>query len=341
MKPWIKFHRNRSRRFEALPLITRGLFAEMLIHADDAGCIHLGTSDQAALWRLMGAHPRERQHLSKHLSSLVKAGAVSASEDGWSIPSFDRYQAKRSRDDSADDPPVTSDDPAAEPLDTGGATGSDVKPPEPLTFGPGDKRGEEREREKKQDAAGESAAAANYEAARKAAESALRVAIRTEVERVTGSWPSGLQLDYARQLSGWLVSWMSCESCPRGVSMDEVAAGVLHTFAEAKRRDRKMPPFSWLAEAPATWAERWVEETGRRRVEQRKDRKRAELQQRKRAEERKAEAEAVPMPPEFAAVMGKLADAWSMPGSAPVDMAERQRRLREQAERLAAGGSDE
>lgn len=191
-------------------------------------------------------------------------------------------------------------------------------------------------------AAGSDPAATNYEAARKAAESALRVAIRNEVQRVTGSWPSGLQLDYARQLSGWLVSWMSCESCPRSASMEDVAAGVLYTFAEAKRRDRKMPPFSWLAEAPATWAERWVEETGRRRTEQRKDRKRRELEERKREQERKAEAEAVPPPPEFAAVLDKFAASFgAMPGSAPIDLAERQRRLREQAERLAAGGDHE
>lgn len=92
-RPWFKLYRRRSARFEALPMIARGLFNEILAAADEDGWLRLGTADRSALWRHVGAHPGERRALSKHLDALIELGAVEETGEGWSIPSFDEDQS--------------------------------------------------------------------------------------------------------------------------------------------------------------------------------------------------------------------------------------------------------
>jgi hypothetical protein len=87
------WHRVRSHRFESLPVLTRGLFAELLAHTDDEGRIRLGTNDRNALWRLIGGHRQERRGLIKALDQLVEDGSVVEHPDGWELPSFREFDA--------------------------------------------------------------------------------------------------------------------------------------------------------------------------------------------------------------------------------------------------------
>lgn len=136
MKPWVKWHRARSARFEALPVHARGLLAELLAHTDDDGWIRLGTDDRGALWRFIGAHPKERRTLAKHLDTLEQIGAVETAEEGWRLPSFDRYQ-----DDPKSRRPSTNGTRSVHGDDTERARkrhGNEAKSPESLNTGPGD-----------------------------------------------------------------------------------------------------------------------------------------------------------------------------------------------------------
>lgn len=88
MKRWRKLHTHRSPRFEALPVGTRGLLAELVAVVEDDGWLRLGTSDRGTLWRYIAAHPNERRYLAAHLDALIRNGSVEESEEGWFLPSF-------------------------------------------------------------------------------------------------------------------------------------------------------------------------------------------------------------------------------------------------------------
>lgn len=136
MKPWLKWHRARSQRFDALPVHARGLFAELLAHTDDEGWLRLCTDDRGTLWRFIGAHPKERRTLAKHLDTLESIGAVVVSEQGWEIPSFGRYQGDdpRSRKSTKRTRSVHGDDTER----ARSVHGNSSKPPEPFNTGPGE-----------------------------------------------------------------------------------------------------------------------------------------------------------------------------------------------------------
>lgn len=95
VKPWLRLYRLRSSRFEALSVFTRGLAAELMVKTDNDGCLRLGGPDEGALWRYIGAHPRERRTLSKHLKILVENGTIEATEYGWRFPSFGKLQPSK------------------------------------------------------------------------------------------------------------------------------------------------------------------------------------------------------------------------------------------------------
>lgn len=92
-RPWVKLWREESAGFASLPVIARALAAEMLKFTDGDGRIELAgtrleTEMRTALWRLIGAHPRERQTLGRHLVTLIERGTLTVEEGAYVFPQW-------------------------------------------------------------------------------------------------------------------------------------------------------------------------------------------------------------------------------------------------------------
>ena len=95
MKPWRKQLRTQfgSTRWQSLPMLTRGVARELMMWCDDDGLIELDEGDPCSnLWRLVGAHPRERKTLGRHLSILLDRGTCEWVSGGLLFAKFPSYQ---------------------------------------------------------------------------------------------------------------------------------------------------------------------------------------------------------------------------------------------------------
>lgn len=85
----------RSTAFNGLPFLTRAVAAELLAWADNDGRIVLGKGDEvAALMRLVGAHPRERRTVAKHVDLLLERGTIDLCDGVLVFPNWGHYQAE-------------------------------------------------------------------------------------------------------------------------------------------------------------------------------------------------------------------------------------------------------
>lgn len=265
MKPWLRLYRKRSPRFEALPVFARGLFAELLAHTDDEGWIRLGTDDRAALWRYIGAHPKERRTLAKHLDTLVANGSVSERPEGWLIPSWSEHQ----------------DDTERARKKHGACTerarkrhGNTAKSPESLNTGPGEL---DRDREREEEVDSRQATELLTEGARdpgggpacppastasdlpedgppqplrQDTASVLRRAWADAWERQTATPPTRPHLDAVAALAPWFDEYAEATDA---TPAELVGRAVQAFFAEKARRPGSRPRPEWLAEDPGRY----------------------------------------------------------------------------------------
>lgn len=95
-KPWVKLWRKEEGRFARLPLLARGLHAELLKAADDEGRVYLAPGPvHLAIARLLGAEPSERRALKKLAAVLIASGYLVHEEAGCVLV-FPTYQARQS-----------------------------------------------------------------------------------------------------------------------------------------------------------------------------------------------------------------------------------------------------
>lgn len=141
MKPWIKLYRLESARFQALPLMARAIYKQILIYVDDDGVIHLGgRTPEEAIARLAGADRSDRRMLAKHVPDLIKNGYLALDEDRLIAPKFaERQESKKPRKnrERATTVPRTNHDAATNVPRQCHETST--KSPEPLKTGQGDK----------------------------------------------------------------------------------------------------------------------------------------------------------------------------------------------------------
>lgn len=145
-KPWVKSWRGGSARWQSLPLTTRGLARELWTHADDHGRIELPPDEnpKTALWRLVGAHPRERQTLAAHLDALAANGTVTVQPGLIFFPNFVSYnQPPTASDESKAQAGHKQDASKAQVERKQGASQKRPKPPKPLGPNPQEGEGEE------------------------------------------------------------------------------------------------------------------------------------------------------------------------------------------------------
>lgn len=264
MKPWVKWHRARSQRFDALPVHARGLLAELLAHTDDDGWIRLGTDDRGALWRFIGAHPKERRTLAKHLDTLEQIGAVETAEEGWRLPSFDRYQApdrgpakstERTRSVHGDDTERARK-----------RHGNEAKSSKSLNTGPGDRDTEgEREEETEEvvhSSYPEGARETGPQPARPPAVSTdfdryrlafVRAYGRAFEERASDMWTASAHEQHIRTVVAWALDYRT--RLPEAQrDPDRLMGRLVAGYFAAKTSPR--PPVKWLAEDPGRYLER-------------------------------------------------------------------------------------
>lgn len=86
---WVKFYRETSSKWRALPLSARGLGAELLRVVDASGKLYVGSERPTeALARLLGAHPSERRRLALDYEALLADGYLVSSGDWIEIVNF-------------------------------------------------------------------------------------------------------------------------------------------------------------------------------------------------------------------------------------------------------------
>ena len=148
----------RSTAFNGLPFSTRAVAAELLAWADNDGQIVLEEGNEVpSLMRLVGAHPRERRTVAKHLGLLLDRGTLTLSEGVLAFPNWGHYQAEsRSKTRTVDTRGVHQDDTGrasgVHRGDTGRASGEhSVGPKCPKSLDPKNKRERERKRERKRE----------------------------------------------------------------------------------------------------------------------------------------------------------------------------------------------
>ena len=98
MKPWVKLYREERGSFAVLPLMARGLFAELLKLADEDGVIDCGgMKPEAYIFRVLGADKSDRRMVRKYLPMLLADGCIEEADRGFVFPGWERHQATGSR----------------------------------------------------------------------------------------------------------------------------------------------------------------------------------------------------------------------------------------------------
>lgn len=99
---WVKLYVEERGSFGALPLVTRGIAAELLKICQDDGLIACGTREpwQAIAMRL-GANQGDRRLLRRALSQLEADGFILRCELGYYVRNFSAYQTHRGSNESS------------------------------------------------------------------------------------------------------------------------------------------------------------------------------------------------------------------------------------------------
>lgn len=93
---WVKLHREETVAFGSLPVLTRGLAAELLKICDQkTGVLVKGADDWEGLVCMrLGAHPKERKAVRSALRQLVASGYIRETQAAVGICNFVYYQGK-------------------------------------------------------------------------------------------------------------------------------------------------------------------------------------------------------------------------------------------------------
>ena len=158
-RPWFALWRREAGSFAQLPLLARGIFAEVLKLTDDDGVIDIGAREPAAAiaWAL-GADRADRRALEKYVPMLLADGCLRHEGQRLIASSFARWQPTAKRPRTSNEP-TTNEHVAVtneqrndhEPTTIAPRTDheTEAKPAEPFTFDP-HSRVEESRGEKKE-----------------------------------------------------------------------------------------------------------------------------------------------------------------------------------------------
>lgn len=110
-RPWFALWRRESGSFAQLPLIARGLFAEILKLTDDDGVIDIGERSpaEAIAWAL-GADRSDRRALAKYVPMLLADGCLVHEGTTLRAPSFQRWQPTSKRTKPSNEPTTNGRD---------------------------------------------------------------------------------------------------------------------------------------------------------------------------------------------------------------------------------------
>ena len=93
MKPFVKLWRQSSAEFLRLPAMSRAVFHEMMVYADENGRIGLGHGDHVGeLCKVLGAHVGERRMMKKVIAPLLEDGCLIETDDAFVIKNTREFQ---------------------------------------------------------------------------------------------------------------------------------------------------------------------------------------------------------------------------------------------------------
>lgn len=154
MRPWIKLWRTRSPQFMALGPVARGIFYELLLTADEDGCIPLGSrTPTEAINLLIGGTAGDRRIVKRVVATLLDDGCLVHDEGlaRLSFPGWERFQTGKRRARTRREPSTNVTRTEHEPSTNVTRTVHEKppKPPEPFKTGRGEEIKKREDKEEK------------------------------------------------------------------------------------------------------------------------------------------------------------------------------------------------